>query len=351
FSDAFNLFPKDPDGNIKLHSLEVTAKQLGISLISQEAYDELVCADADRDRTVDFSDFLDIITDKKCFARAISPGKNDSGSFDSVDARGILLFKVFLKLVELAALPRRTLLQIISYYQQKHRDCTGQEVWMDGDFLKCCRKKPHKIQKKPVYPMPSFVSAAHVSAMNKREAAAYTEHLKSKASTLPYTQVPIFPLISKQDATTLAKPKKGLQKVVRQRNEPTASFESRFYRGRNRVQEAVALKPPAHHRKRRRSPDINAKRLNTQRRLTRQPGQDTSATKRYRHSLTLRQRRSRLKLWQKIGGGQMGLQTASECFHHTFCTYSCSWNAHRELVTAANLRRLDRQLCRRRRPA
>ncbi|NXS39738.1 EFCB3 protein, partial [Balaeniceps rex] len=347
FSDAFNLFPKDPDGNIKLRSLEMTAKQLGISLASQEVYHELVWADADGDRTVDFSDFLDIVTDKKCFAQTISPGKNDSGSFDSVDARGILLFKVFLKLVELAALPRRTLFQIISYYQQKLRDCTGQKVWMDGDFLKCCRKKPHKIQKKPVYPMPSFVSAARISPMNKREAAAYVEHFKGS----PYAQVPTFPLISKQDATMLAKPNKGLQKVVKQRNEPNASFESRFFRERNRVQEAAALKPSAHHRKPRRSPDVNAERPNTPRHLTtgslgKTQGQvSAQAARRYRHSQALRQRRSLLKLWRKIGGGQI------EHFHRTFCTYSWSWNACRELVTAADLRRLDRQLCRRRRLA
>ncbi|KAF1568500.1 EF-hand calcium-binding domain-containing protein 3, partial [Eudyptes schlegeli] len=365
FSDAFNSFPKDPDSNIKLHRLEMTAKQLGISLTSQEAYNELVCADASRDRMVDFSDFLDIITDKKCFAQTISPGKNDSGSFDSVDARGILLFKAFLKLLELAALPRRRLFQIISYYQQKLRDCTGQKAWMDGDFLKRRRKKPHKIWKKPVYPMPSFVSAAHVSATNKREAAAYVEHLKVSDSSSyfplprsgsPYAQVPIFLLVSKQDATTLAKPKKGLRKVARQRNEPTASFESHFFHERNQVREAAALKPPAHHGKKRCSPDVNTERPNAPRHLTTDsPGkpqaQKAQAAKRYRHGLALRQRHSLLKLWRKIGRGQVGLQTGSERFHRTFCTYSWSWSARRELVTAADLRRLDRQLCRRRRPA
>ncbi|KFQ63802.1 EF-hand calcium-binding domain-containing protein 3, partial [Pelecanus crispus] len=232
FSDAFNLFPEDADGDIKLHSLEMIAKQLGISLTSQEAYDELVCADTDGDRTVEFSDFLDIISDKKCFAQTISPGKNDSASLDSVDARGILLFKVFLKLVELAALPQRTLFQIISYYQQKLRDCTGQKLWMDDNFLKHRRKKPRKIWKEPLYPMPSLVGAARISPMKKRQAAAYARHLKDS----PYAQVPIFPRISKQNPT-LAKPKKGLQKVARQRSEPTSSFKSCFFRERNQVQE------------------------------------------------------------------------------------------------------------------
>ncbi|NXE83303.1 EFCB3 protein, partial [Cochlearius cochlearius] len=348
FADAFNSFPKDPDSNIKLHSLEMTAKQPGISLTGQEAYDEPVCADADNE-SVDFSDFLDIITDKKCFTQTASPGKNDSGSFDSVDAREILLFEVFTKLVELAALPRRTLFQIISYYQQKLRDSAGQKVWMDDDFLKRRRKKPHKIRKEPVYPMPAFASAARVPAMNKREAAAYGKHLKGS----PYAQVPIFPLTSKQDVMTLAKPKKVLQKVARQRNEPTASSESHFFSERNEVQEAAAPKPPARRRKQRRSPDVDTEHPNTPRHLTTgSPGkaqaQTAQAAKRHRHSPALRQRRSLLELWRKIGGGR--LQTDGDCFHQTFCTYSWSWNAGRELVTAADLRRLDRQLCRRRRP-
>ncbi|NXT90545.1 EFCB3 protein, partial [Anhinga rufa] len=320
FSDAFNLFSKDPDGDIKLLSLEVTAKQLGISLTSQEAYNELVCADA---MVSDFSDFLDIITDKKCFAQTIC-------NFDSVDARGILLFKVFLKLVELATLPQRTLFQIISHYQQKLRDCTGQKVWMDGDFLKC-----PQIWKETVYPMPSFVSPAHISAMNKREAAAYVEHLKGNTRTLSLPLCTHLPMdvYSKQDMMTLTKPKKGLQKVARQRNEPTTLFESHFFRERNQVQEVTqgklglcnsinrgvgtslktralfnqtaALKPPAHHRKQRRSPDVQA-------------------GKRHRHSLALDQHCSLPKLWQKTGWGQINLQSGSEHFHRAFHTYSWS---------------------------
>lgn len=79
---------------------------------------------------------------------------------------------------------RRPLLSS-SCYQQKLSDGTGQEVWMDRDFPKCHRKKkPHKTQRESVYSMPSFRSAARVSAMNKREARAHVEHLKGKACTL-----------------------------------------------------------------------------------------------------------------------------------------------------------------------
>lgn len=43
----------------------------------------------------------------------------------------------------------------------------------------------------------------------------------------PRAQTPVFPMSSKQHATTTAKPKEGLQNVVRQSEEPAASFESR----------------------------------------------------------------------------------------------------------------------------
>ncbi|NXQ84793.1 EFCB3 protein, partial [Nyctibius grandis] len=358
FSDAFNLLPKDPDGNVKLHSLEVTAKQLGIDLTSQEEYDWLVHADADDgDGTVDFSDFLDIITDMRYFAQTIAPRRNYLGSFSSVNARGILFFKAFLKLVELAALPRRTLFQIVSYYQQKLRDCAGQKAWVDGDFLKCRRKKPHKILKEPGYPTSASVRAARASARKKREAAAYMERLKISDSGSyfplphpgsPYAQVPLFPLIS-EDVMTPAKPKKRLQKVARRRNEPTTLLESHFFHMRNQVQEAAALKPPAHHRKQRHSPATSTECPNTPHHLTRDsPGktqaQQVQAAPRYRPSPALRQRRRLLKLRQKIDGSRISLQTSSERFPCPFCTCSCSGNTGQELVTAADRRRLDRQL-------
>jgi len=77
-----------------------------------------------------------------------------------------------------------------SYYQQKLRDCGGIEGWMDDDFLKCRRKKFHKIREELFYPKPAFARAARVSAKNKREAPAYVGHLKGKACTLPLPLCP-----------------------------------------------------------------------------------------------------------------------------------------------------------------
>lgn len=57
-------------------------------------------------------------------------------------------------------------------------------------------------------------------------------------SESPYARVPVFPLISKQDAKTLVKPKKDMQKQTKQRKkEPLASKESRFSCKKKQVQE------------------------------------------------------------------------------------------------------------------
>ncbi|XP_047902403.2 EF-hand calcium-binding domain-containing protein 3 [Anser cygnoides] len=373
FSDAFNFFPKDTDGNINLYSLEVTAQQLGISLAGQEAYNKLVCAEADGDKAMNFSDFLTTITDKNCFIQTVFPEKSDSGSFDYVDARGILLCKVLLKLVELAALPQKTLLQIASYYQQKLRDYTGHKAWLDADFLTSYRKNNNKTRKDLVYPMTSFVSAARISMMKETEAAAYMERLKGSVprTSSPYAQVPVFPLILNEDTETLVKPKKNMQKLVRQRKkEPVASTQSCSIHERNHVQEAATLKPPALSRKQKRSPTISSAHPNRQRhpktgnqgktqahtsvrssptpqlpsrsRPHSTPHSEARVAQQHQHSLALRQRASLLKLWRKIGGAEIGRQTGSKRFHHTFSTYSWSWNACQELVTAEELQALDR---------
>ncbi|XP_062451347.1 EF-hand calcium-binding domain-containing protein 3 [Rhea pennata] len=354
FSDAFNFFPKDPDGNINLRSLQKTAKELGISLTRQEANDELLYADADRDGKVNFSDFLTIVTDNKRFMQAIVPQKNYTGNFDSVNASGILLFEVLSKLVELAALPQRTLLEIVRYYRQKFVNCTGQKAWKDSDSLMYCRKNHRKIRKDQAY-VSSFVNAARLSFMNDKDLAAYVESLKAcvPLSDSPYAQVPIFPLIPKQEAVVAGRPKKDLQKLERQRrNEPIASFENHFFHKRNWVQEVAALKLPAHFKKQRISPRVNSEVLNKPchlraNKLDKIQADMDRATQLYRQSLALHERARLLKLWRRIRGGQIGLETGSERFHHIFSVYSWSWNVRQELVTPDDLRKVDNELYRR----
>ncbi|XP_052555440.1 EF-hand calcium-binding domain-containing protein 3 [Tympanuchus pallidicinctus] len=351
FSDAFNFFPKDLDGNINLQNLEVLAKQLGISFDGQEAHKKLVCADADGDKAMNFSDFLTFITDKNCFIQTIFPDKNDSGNFDHVDARGILLLKVLLKLVELEALPQRTLFQISSYYQQKFRDCTSEKAWTHADFF-VSHKKSNKNRKVLVYPLSSFLSAARISLMKEREGTVYLEQLREKASNSesPYAQVPVFPLISKQDAKTLVKPKKDMQKQTKQRKkEPVPSKETHFSCKKKQVQKTAA-KASAQSSKKKCSPAINSEHPNKRRHpptASKSKAQPCEAqvAQRYRRNQALRKQASLLKLWQKINGAQIGQQTGSKRFHYIFSTYSWSWNACRELVTAEELQAQDGRHC------
>ncbi|POI23006.1 hypothetical protein CIB84_013246, partial [Bambusicola thoracicus] len=386
FSDAFNFFPKDLDGNINLQNLEVLAKQLGISFDGQEAHKKLVCADADGDKAMNFSDFLTIITDKNCFIQTLFPDRNGAGNFDHVDARGILLLKVLLKLVELEALPQRTLFQISSYYQQKFRDCTSEKAWTDADFLASHKKNNNKNRKVLVYPLSSFPFPGQRSKTKGQLAVAtlsvtrsyfpLPEHVPESES--PYARVPVFPLISKQDAKTVMKPKKDMQKQTKRRKkEPPASKESRFSCKKKQVQEVrdmggasatcnsskgsprtslktyvlfdqAAAKASAQSSKKKLSPAINSERPNKRRHPPaagkgKAQAREVQMAQRYRHNLALRKHASLLKLWQKINGAQINRQTGSRRFCHTFSTYSWSWNACRELVTAEELQAQDRR--------
>ncbi|XP_062478500.1 uncharacterized protein LOC134165573 [Pezoporus occidentalis] len=189
----------------------------------------------------------------------------------------MLFLEVFLKLVELAALPQKTLFDIISHYQRKLRD---QKNWMDDDAFKCGRK----IWKEVVYPTtPSFASTARDSAGNKKKAAAHTKSHKGS----PYTQVPIF-LHPKQDAATLRKPRKSLQKTAK--NAQSTLLDTRCFCERKRMQKkAQAAKPP-------------------------------------RQSPALLQHSSLLKLWHKLSEDH----TDSRLPHRTACTCSSLWNTGRD---------------------
>ncbi|XP_025910162.1 EF-hand calcium-binding domain-containing protein 3 [Nothoprocta perdicaria] len=334
FYDAFSFFPKDPGGNIGRQGLQETAKELGISLTTQEANRELAFADADRDGKVNFFDFLSIVTDKKRFMQAIVPEKKYRGKGDSASATGIVLFEVLSKLVELAALPQKTLLEIVRYYRQKFLRCTGQKAWKDSNNLMYCRKKHHRIiRRKDQACVSSFVNTARISFMNNKDLLAYVESLKGETCLLsptpfpqgrgykqdscvppsdsPYAQVPIFPLIPKQEVMIAGRPKKDLQKLERQRrSKPIASFENHFFQKRNWVQESKWL------------------------------------SQQYRQGLALHERARLLRLWRRLRGGRIGLETGNESFHHIFSTYSWSWNVCQELLTPDELRRADNELYR-----
>uniref|UniRef100_A0A8C0G9M7 EF-hand calcium binding domain 3 n=1 Tax=Chelonoidis abingdonii TaxID=106734 RepID=A0A8C0G9M7_CHEAB len=345
FHQAYSFFSKDADGNIDLQGLETTAEKLGISLTAQEAYDELSYADMDGDGKVNFSDFLTIVIDNKRFIQAIAPEKGCLEDFDSINATGILLFEVLSKLVEMSALPRKAMREIVSYYRQKFLASTGRRAWIDaggsvehGKGLHTLRKSPAP-QRGRITPMSAFAGAARISVMNDKELEAYVETLKGKNFT-PYAQVPIFPLLPNRDGMSIPKPKKDLQKLeMQRRKEPISSFENHFFHKRNWLRECKLHK------------------LNFLLDLLRLisecghwkivPRNVKRVTEMYKQGMALKERNRMLRLWRRLHGGQIGLESGNHSFYHTFSTYSWSWNARQELVTPNELQQYDNKLYRR----
>uniref|UniRef100_A0A8C8VI10 EF-hand calcium binding domain 3 n=1 Tax=Pelusios castaneus TaxID=367368 RepID=A0A8C8VI10_9SAUR len=338
FRYAYNFFSKDADGNIDLQGLEMTAKKLGISLTEQEAYDELKCAD------------MDVVRSKSRWFL---------GDFDSIDATGILLFEVLSKLVEMSALPRKAMLEIVSYYRQKFLVSTGRRAWMDAGNFMGHDKKPHKprkaqaLQKGRATSMSAFAGAARISVMNDKELEAYVETLRGKhciavPSDSPYAQVPIFPLLPNRDGMRAPKPKKDLQKLeMQRRKEPISSFENHFFHKRNWLREATEFKPPDYFRGQKTSLSLDPHLM--ERFVTMQPlstsissPQVKKITEMYRQGMALKERNRMLRLWRRLHGGQIGLESGNHSFYHTFSTYSWSWNARQELVTPNELQEYDK---------
>uniref|UniRef100_A0A8C9EM63 Uncharacterized protein n=1 Tax=Pavo cristatus TaxID=9049 RepID=A0A8C9EM63_PAVCR len=142
----------------------------------------------------------------------------------------------------------------------------------------------------------------------------------------------------------MVKPKTDMQKQTKQRKkEPVASKESRSSCKKKQVQEVRDMGGA--------SATCNSTKGSLRTSLKTYVLFDQAAAKvqvaqRYRRNLALRKHASLLKLWQKINGAQIGRQTGSKRFYHTFSTYSWSWNACRELVTAEELQAQDRRHCR-----
>uniref|UniRef100_A0A8C3HE13 EF-hand calcium binding domain 3 n=1 Tax=Chrysemys picta bellii TaxID=8478 RepID=A0A8C3HE13_CHRPI len=339
---AYSFFSKDADGSIDLQGLETTAKKLGISLTEQEAYDELSYADS----------------------TVVPPEKGSLEDFDSIDATGILLFEVLSKLVEMSALPRKAMLEIVSYYRQKFLASTGRRAWIDAGSLMDHGKGLHTLRKAPtpqrgrVTPMSAFAGAARISVMNDKDDIHFFLFFSpllasSVPSDSPYAQVPIFPLLPNRDGMTIPKPKKDLQKLeMQRRKEPISSFENHFFHKRNWLREATAFKPPDYFRDRKTSLSLGPHLMERRHRLTiedlREIRLDVKrVTEMYKEGMALKERNRMLRLWRRLHGGQIGLESGNHSFYHTFSTYSWSWNARQELVTPNELQQYDNKLYRR----
>nr|XP_020667359.1 EF-hand calcium-binding domain-containing protein 3 [Pogona vitticeps] len=331
------------DKQIDIKNLESLLSGMGIYLTQEELQDALKLTKYNATTFHDHSAFLPPF---------LFPAPK-KGDMETVDARGILFFELLSKLVETSVLPRKTTVNIVSYYRQKFLESTGRKAWradsIDEEKEMGRGGKKRHVPKARSTPLSSFAGAARICIMNDKELEDYVEHLRFRASTAPsdspYAQVPIFPLIPNRDCLVKGRPKVDLQKLeVQRRLEPISSFEDHFFRKKRWLQQEAKLSKnpkasltltPELTRKCRR---LTMDNLNEIRREVKR------ATDAYRKAIALRERNKSLKLWRRLRGGEIGLESRNPSFYQTFSTYSWSWNVCQELVTPRELREYDNRL-------
>uniref|UniRef100_A0A670YMX7 EF-hand calcium binding domain 3 n=1 Tax=Pseudonaja textilis TaxID=8673 RepID=A0A670YMX7_PSETE len=310
---------KDLDGIIDLAALETTAHNLGINLTEEEALDELIYADMDGDGKVNFTDFLNIITDTKRFIQAVGEKKEN-----------LLLiffnahFVFFLVLLS------------ISYYRQKFLDSTSKKV--SGRTAKQGQHHPDKerLPRSQSSPITAFAGAARICIMNEKELESYVANIKGKVnpSESPYNQIPIFPLIPNRDVLVKGKSTKDVQKLDMQRKmEPLSSFEDHFLRKKRWIKQIVTFPYICLY-------DTDLLRFD-------KPSLYILFVKKvtgsYRKVMAFRERNKILKLWKRLRGGEIGLETDNPSFYQIFSTYTWSWNVLQELVSPRELQEYDKK--------
>uniref|UniRef100_A0A8D2LQ38 EF-hand calcium binding domain 3 n=1 Tax=Varanus komodoensis TaxID=61221 RepID=A0A8D2LQ38_VARKO len=332
FRNAYDTFNKDLDGNIDLTALETTAHNLGISLTEEEALDELLYADIDGECILSlFLSHTHTHTHTHTHMQSLWKW--------TVDAQGILFFELLSKLVESSMLPRKTTVNIVSYYRQKFLEATGKRAW-HSDGMNAEGKGRHhrgkpRVQKAKSTSMSAFAGAARICIMNDKE-ILISDYLllfpflaTIAPSDSPYAQVPIFPLIPNRDGMMKGKPKKDIPKLEMQRRmEPISSFEDHFFNRKRWLKQEVSSE------------------MATITLVLVQGRRVKKATDAYRKTIALRERNKSLKLWRRVRGGDIGLETGNPSFYQTFSTYSWSWNVCQELLTPRELREYDNKFYR-----
>ncbi|XP_069916634.1 EF-hand calcium-binding domain-containing protein 3 isoform X16 [Oryctolagus cuniculus] len=347
FQHAYNFFNKDKTGCIDLHGMMCTLAKLGMNLTKHEVYNELKCADIDGDGKVNFSDFIKVLTDKNRFFKAVVPEKGICSDF--AGNPGILLFEILSKLVETSALPRKAIMEIVSYFRRKFQDTGTGIYWNPYTMGYGKRRLRPDICTPPSSSTAAFANAARMTIMKEKDLFKFLEELKrcNSPSDSPYSKIPIFPLFPNVDGVVMGKPFKDMQKLeMLRRKEPLNFFEDYFFHKRDWKAQAANIKPidPASGY----TSDILAIDQTFKRKQTWTVADAAAikqhvkrATDNYNLGIALEHRREMLNLWRKIRGDLIGIETNNESFYDTFSTYTWSWNVCQELLSPKDLRLHD----------
>ncbi|XP_036124930.1 EF-hand calcium-binding domain-containing protein 3 isoform X2 [Molossus molossus] len=347
FQDAYNFFNKDKTGSIDLHGMMCTLTKLGMNLTKHNVYNELKCADIDRDGKVNFSDFIKVLTDKDLFLKAVVPEKEKC--LDFAGNPGILLFEILSKLVETSALPKKAIMELVSYFQRKFQETTSGILWSSYAVDYGKRRFKPDICTPLSSSMSAFANATRIAIMKQKDLFKYLEEFKkcNPPSDNPYSKIPIFPLFPNVDGVVMGKPFKDIQKLeMLRRKEPLDFFENYFFNKRDWKTQAANIKPIGptsgyptdilaidHILKKKQNWTVTgaaAIKPHVKRAI------DT-----YKLGIALEHRKEMLNLWQKIRGDLIGIDTKNESFYDTFSTYTWSWNVCQELLSPKDLRLYD----------
>ncbi|XP_038942056.1 EF-hand calcium-binding domain-containing protein 3 isoform X6 [Rattus norvegicus] len=343
FRNAYNFFTKDRTGCIDSHGLMSTVAKLGMNLNAYDIYNELKCADRDRDGKINFSDFIDVLTDKKLFLKAVVPEKRIC--LDLANNPGILLFEILSKFVEISALHRKDIIELVSYFRKKFQESNSEILWSPYGR----RAFKTDICSPPRSSTAAFANSARISIMKERDLYKFLEALKrcNLRTDSPYSKIPVFPLFPDVDGVVLGKPFKDTQKLeMLRKREPLSFFEDYFFNKRDWKTQAMNVKPLKSASGY--SDDILAidqlfkkKQHWTVSDAVALKQHVKRATDTYHLGIALDHRKEMLNLWKKIRGDLVGLESNNESFYNTFSTYTWSWNVCQELLSAKDLRLHD----------
>ncbi|XP_059524254.1 EF-hand calcium-binding domain-containing protein 3 isoform X2 [Myotis daubentonii] len=347
FQDAYNFFTKDKTCCIDFHGMMCTLAKVGMHLTKHDVYNELKYADIDGDGKVNFSDFIKVLTDKDRFLRAVVPEKDKC--LDFAGNPGILLFEILSKLVEISALPRKAILELVSYFQRKFQETTAGILWNPSptDYRK--RRFKADICTPLTSSTNTFANATRIAIMKEKDLFKYLEELRrcNPPSDNPYSKIPVFPLFPNVDGLVVGKPFKDMHKLeMLRRKEPLSFFDNYFFHKRDWKTQAANIKLID-------SPSGYPTEILTIDQMLKKKQKWTVAeaaalkphVKRaieiYNLGTALEHRKEMLNFWHKIRGDLVGVDTKNESFYETFSTYTWSWNVCQELLSPKDLRLFD----------